>query len=470
MKRSASPEAPVRSGPAGVYGLALGAVSESFRTQLVGQLPSALQRHDRSGQMTLCDDSTDAFTALLEQDPGAPPPWTALLVTTELTGTRPLADTLVALKQRWPQVRYAVIVPKLTQETRQLIATCAAFQCFNVLVGTTFQLSQIVQVLTTDATWDHIQPYLAHETITLPASAATPAVDHDQAKRAAHPETLPTYTVAVISGKGGVGKTGLIANLLVSSGTWDSVGIDLDYIKPSLPLYFHEAHEAPTLDLRSLLMQIAAHHRAPMQAAHLTVIEDLTPDDRQDIEQYVRQAETVSSSARIVPGASRFETVMPVPPTVVMSAILEACQRQARFIFVDTPGVPTDPVWIHSVQHADFVAVVTTPEYAVVLETIDLVRKLDLLQVPRAKRGLIINKRSKWGFSTESICSVQLPGLPLLGTIPYDPVRWERALQQHHPLAFDRPKPWQNLFQAITHVTLQRTQRSWFRRRKEPAG
>jgi MinD superfamily P-loop ATPase len=108
---------------------------------------------------------------------------------------------------------------------------------------------------------------------------------------------------------------------------------------------------------------------------------------------------------------------------------------------------------------------VTTPEYAVVLETIDLVRKLDLLQVPRAKRGIVINKRSKWGFSTEAICTVQLPGIPLLGTIPYDPVRWEHALQQHRPLALDHPKPWHHLFQAITHVAPERPRRSWFRRK-----
>ncbi|AUW92610.1 hypothetical protein BXT84_00470 [Sulfobacillus thermotolerans] len=446
---------------AAVCGVILGEVSESFRAQLMDQLPGALQQVAPTWTLDVLDDNTDALMALLDQDPGAPPPWTALLVTSELTGTWSLADTLVALKQRWPTIRYSLLVPRLTATTRELIALCAAYRCYNIAVGEAFPLSRIVQLITEDQAWDSIAPYLASEA---PPIIATPSWVGTESSGVL---PTPTYTVAVISGKGGVGKTGLIANLLMSSAPWDSVGIDLDYIKPSLPLYFHEAQEAPTLDLRSLLMQIATHHRAPMQAAHLTVIEGLTSDDRQDIEQYVRQAETVSPSARIVPGASRFETVMPVPPTVVMSAILEACQRHARFIFVDTPGVPTDPVWIHSVQHADFVVIVTTPEYAVVLETIDLVRKLDLLQVPRAKRGLVINKRSKWGFSTESICGTQLPGIPLLGTIPYDPVRWERSLQQHRPLALDHPKPWHHLFQAITQVTPPRSRRGWFRRHKE---
>lgn len=451
-----------------VCALALGTVSEPFRVQLFDRLPTALHaaQPDRTWSLHALTDSTDALWDCLDQEPVAP--WTTLLVTSELYGSRSLAETLIAIRKKWPTVRIAVIVSRLTQDTRQLIANCAAFQIYNVRVGDKFTVSQIVELLTQDFSWDAVQPYLdAPATMTLPTASSAPSpAPVSPSEGASASSVVSSYTVAVVSGKGGVGKTGLIANLLTVTGQWPAVALDLDYIKPSLPLYFHEANDTPTLDLRRLLTQIQTHHRPPMGTASMAVIENLTEDDTRDIAQYVEHAEVVTPSAKIVPGASRFETVMPVPPPVVMSAILSACQRQARFVFVDTPGVPTDPVWIQSVRQADFVVIVTTPEYAVLLETIDLIRKLDLLQIPREKRGLIINKRSKWGYSTAAIRSTHLPGVPLLGEIPYDPARWERSLQQHRPLALDHPKPWRALFHAITQVEPERpARRGWFRRK-----
>lgn len=449
--------------PDAVCALALGAVLGEFRQSLAAQLPTALHAADPTLTWSLvtAPDSTDGlWDAVAAQ---ATPPWTTLVVTSELYGSLSLAQTLVNIRQHWPSVRIAVMVSQLTAETRQLIATCAAHRIYNVLLGRDLTAANIAAAVTRDGRWEDLQPYLT-EAVTVPLASAAPA----PAPPAAAPpaaEPMPTYTVAVVSGKGGVGKTGLIANLLTVTGPWNTMAVDLDYIKPSLPLYFHEANEAPALDLRRLLTQIQAHHRPTLGSAPVAVIDTLTDDDRRDIQQYVDQAEVVAPGARVVPGASRFETVMPLPPTAVMAAILEACQRHARFVFIDTPGVPTDPLWISSVRAADFVAIVTTPEYAVLLETIDLVRKLDLLQVPREKRGLIVNKRAKWGYPTAAIRRTHLPGPAFLGEVPYDPVRWERSLQQHRPLALDHPKPWRTLFEAITHVKPERTAPRWRRTR-----
>ncbi|WP_053958145.1 AAA family ATPase [Sulfobacillus thermosulfidooxidans] len=464
MAPSVKSDSPVSEESAvAVLAWALGAVSQPFRIQVAESLPLAL-RTERPWSIADLGDTTDSLWHAAEQIPPGDCPWTTLLVTSELTGTIPLADVLVRIKTRFPALRIALLVAHLTDPMRQVITTLAAYHIYNVLVGTEFTLELIAGLVTRDASWEAIQPYLGTAVEPVANLAMSAAPSPDQAPRS---ETVPSYTVAVVSGKGGVGKTGIIANLLAVKGSWNTIALDLDYIKPSLPLYFHEANDTPALDLRRLLTQIQTHHRpsSPSSGAKgLALIEALTDDDLRDIQQYVTQAEVVTANARIVPGASRFETVMPVPPPVVMSAILTACQKQARFVFVDTPGVPTDPVWIHSVRQADFVVIVTTPEYAVLLETIDLMRKLDLLGIPREKRGLIINKRSKWGYSTASIRTTHLPGLPLLGEIPYDPARWERALQNHHPLALDHPKPWQALFTAITHVESPRARRDgWFR-------
>jgi len=459
------PDASVEVSQAAVCGLAFGAVSGEFRQSLMAQLPIALHAAQPtvSWSLTALPDSTDGLWEVAQT--AGEPPWTALLVTSELYGSISLAQTLVNIRHKWPTLHIAVIVSALTTETRQLIATCAAHQIYQVLLGDQLTARRIAEALTQDGTWENLRPYLTEAVpVTLPTGPAP--VPPSASPAPPEPAVVPSYTIAVVSGKGGVGKTGIIANLLTVTGPWNTMAVDLDYIKPSLPLYFHEANDAPALDLRRLLTQIQTHHRSPLGSSTLAVIESLTPDDLRDIQQYVEQAEIVAAGARIVPGASRFETVMPVPPTAVMSAILEACQRQARFVFVDTPGVPTDPVWIHSVRSADFVVIVTTPEYAVLLETIDLIRKLDLLQVPRDKRGLIINKRSKWGYSTASIQRHHVPGVPLLGEIPYDPARWERALQHHRPLAVDQPKAWRALFTRITHVSPERSRRPFARFRR----
>jgi hypothetical protein len=61
-----------------------------------------------------------------------------------------------------------------------------------------------------------------------------------------------------------------------------------------------------------------------------------------------------------------------------------------------------------------------------------------------------------------------LPDLVWLGEVPYDPVRWERSLQQHRPLALDHPKPWRTLFEAMTQVKTERPGLRW-RRPRPPA-
>lgn len=457
---SLTPDHSVAPDHAFVLAMALGDVSTSFRTQLEERLPHAFPDYATVTLRSL-GDVTDALLPYLDAED---PPGTTLLITSQLAGTVSPAELLVRFHQRFPRLHLALIVSELTPETRQLIATCAAFQMYNVLVGDEFTLSQIVQLVTTPFTWEHVQPYLSVTTkITLPSSSDRPAdaSSASQAVESADRKPVPSFTVAVVSGKGGVGKTGIIANLIAASPQISTMAIDMDYIKPSLPLYFHEANDAPAVDLRRLLTQIAARHSSRSRRS-MAPLDDLSPEDLADIRQYVAQSEPITAAARIVPGASRFETVMPVPPPVVMSTLLSTCQSQARVVWVDTPGVPTDPVWITMVSAADFVVMVSTPEYAVLLETIDLLRKLDRLQIPRSQRGLILNKRSKWGYSTHAITTTHLPGLPLLGEIPYDPARWERSLQHHRPLALDHPKPWQTLFHTITHVDLPQPRRSWW--------
>lgn len=382
------------------------------------------------------------------------PPWTVLCLSATLPGQLPLVQLLLQLRRRWPTLRIVVWIPERTADTATLVATCAAYGIYNVVIGSDLPIDRWAALIVRDGQWTDVAPYLTNIAAAPVVSSPSGFVSHAAA----------TLTVAVVSGKGGVGKTGVIANLLAVANPWDTMAIDLDYVKPSLPLYFREANEVLATDLRRLLTQIHSHHRTATTGA-LATIEELTDDDRQAIQQYVDHAETVAPHARIVPGASRIETVMPVPPQAVTAAIVQSCQRYARFVFIDTPGIPTDPLWIYAVQSADLVVIVTTPEYAVLLETVDLTRKLDLLQVPRDRRALVVNKRAKWGYSTAAIRRTQLPGLRFLGDIAYDPVRWERSLQQHRPVALDQPHPWRALFSAITHESWPQTTRRWWRRK-----
>ncbi len=253
------------------------------------------------------------------------------------------------------------------------------------------------------------------------------------------PEIAAAQTIAVISGKGGVGKTSFVANCLVASAPWGAVGIDADYIKPTLPLAFQAPDAGIGHELDQLLAALEGGDGDEAWSAR----------DEQIVRDWVRQADMVRDGVRLIPGPSRARDVLPTVPPGLVTALVAASQRTARLTLIDTPGSTMEQSWVEAVQIADWIVLVTTPDYAAVLESVDVLRKLDLLQIPRNRIWLVISHRGKSGYSTAEITQTQLP-LPLLAVIPDNPALWHQAWRLHRPPALQHRKFWMGIVEKMT--------------------
>jgi MinD superfamily P-loop ATPase len=448
-----------------VLALALGNVNTHFVEAMTHHLPTEyLTNWDAKVVANTTDTLHQALVAEGDQ-------WTTLLVTTSLQGSLPLATVLVHAKRRYSALRCVLLAMPDAEKISQVVATLAAYRIYNILVKDEFDYPDIVEYVTQDMPWDRIEPLLKPEIApeVIPAEnapvpltvTAPPLLD----RNAAEPKILAAQTIAVVSGKGSVGKTGFVANCLVASAHWGTIGLDVDYIKPTLPIYFREPSTPLRTDMRQLINAIETNHRTEGEQS----IGTLTPRDIQDVRAFVEDSEVLTGGFKIIPGASRMMTTMPVLPPGLTTQLIKMAKEHARLTFIDTPGVPTDDVWVEAVQAADFIVVITTPEYAAVLETVDLVRKLELLQIPKDKIWLVLNKRGKFGYSTNEITEHHLRDLHLLTTIPYEPEKWEQALLRHRPLAEKDGKFWRQVVQRMTGLEPDRPAKHWglprFRRR-----
>lgn len=435
--------------------LALGNVNASFADAMTHNLPTEnLLNWDAKVVANTTDSLYQAMVTEGDQ-------WTTLLVTSYLQGSRGLAATLVQAKRRYPQLRCVFLSMPDAPHVAQTVATLSAYQIYNILVKEEFDIPDIVEYITQDVPWDRIKPLLEPDITpdVVPSDAAPVALSlaataptGKSERLAPEPKIMAAQTIAVVSGKGSVGKTGFVANALVASAHWGTIGIDVDYIKPTLPIYFREPSTSLRTDMRQLINVIETNHRTEGERG----ITALTAADIQDIRAFVEDSEVLAGGFKIIPGASRMTPTMPVLPPGLTTQLVKMAKESARLTFIDTPGVPTDDVWVESVRAADYIVVITTPEYAAVLETVDLVRKLELLQVARDKIWLVINKRGKFGYSTAEITEHHLRDLHLLTTIPYEPERWEQSLMRHRPLAEKDGKFWRDLVQRMTGLEPER--------------
>lgn len=256
----------------------------------------------------------------------------------------------------------------------------------------------------------------------------------------ADPEIAAAQTIAVVSGKGGVGKTSFVANCLVAAAAWGAIGIDADYVKPSLDLAFRAPDAEAPQALDRLLGGLTGSG------------ETWTDRDRQVIREWVRGAAPVVEGVRLIAGPDRARAVLPVVPPGLVTALAEASARTARLTLIDTPGSTMEPSWVEAVMVADWIVLVTTPEYSAVLESIDVLRKLEYLRIPRTQVWLVVSHRGKAGYSTTELTTTHLP-LPLLAEIPDQPARWHQAWAHHHPPALKDRKVWQGIVEKMTGVT-----------------
>lgn len=385
--------------------------------------------------------------------------WTTLMVTVGLVGTVSLAQVLGDVHRAHPALRIAVVAGEDSPEVRRLIDDCARENLRNIYVSATLDIPDLTSLVTENWGPERTAAYrtplgsAAPMSFRLAAQAGAPIP-------AADPEVAAAQTIAVISGKGSVGKTSFVANCLLAASAWGAVGIDADYVKPSLHLAFQSADQPLGHELDQLLVALHGESRTE-------VSDEWTPHDRQVIREWVRQADAVSEGVRIIPGPSRARDVMPAVPPGLVTALAEAAQKTARLTLIDTPGSTMESSWVEAVLAADWIVLVTTPSYSSVLESIDVLRKLDYLHIPRNRLWLVISQRNKKvGYSVTEITQTHLK-LPLLATIPDEPNRWHHAWRMHRPLATKDRKFWTGIVQRMTGIEPDRPhKKNPFRRTK----
>jgi len=338
------------------------------------------------------------------------------------------------------QVRIVVEVPDTLQPPEASIAALVSFGIYDIVTAS----DAVATVLDRQPTYGDVARW--HTPEAGRGLGGGPAL--------ADPEIAAAQVIAVVSGKGGVGKTSFVANCLVAASAWGALGIDADFVKPTLHLAFHAPDAEGTSDLGQLLGTLEIRHRDSgdwMAGAW-------TEADRAAIRQWLQQAELVAQGVRLSSGPSRASPIpTPVPPGFV-TELTEGSKRLARLTLIDTPGSTNEDSWVEAVQAADWIVLVTTPDYPAVLESVDVLRKLDYLHIPRSRVWLVISQRGRVGYTTAEITQTHLP-LPLLAEIPADPAKWHRAWRLHQPPALKERTFWAAIVQRMIGVEPDRPRR-----------
>jgi MinD-like ATPase involved in chromosome partitioning or flagellar assembly len=448
-----------------VLAVALGPVPDAFRTAFFRLIPPALPPDWEVRQVGATTD--DLVETIRAAGPGLD--WTTLLVTPYLGGSYPLDAILAGCARAYPQLRLAVFGQR-NADTARLVRRLAAHRLTNVLLDQPPPaVDDFVRLVTTDWPPDAIRPFLTgapEEAVTAPDLLA-PDTSPDAPRRVlvvlrettrTQAQAVRTRVVAVVGGKGGVGKTSLTANLATAAArlAHTAIALDADWAKPALALRF-QAPDAPlTADPRTMLLNIRQNHLA---AGAIGAAFQLLPTDLADCRHLLDLCAAAPAPAGpiLVPGPSRDPTLAAVPPPGLLPALVEEAAKLGAVVFVDT-GLPPDPDWDDLVLQADRVVVAVTPEYEHVLEATEVLRRLTAIGIDARKVGLVVNRRGRWGLPTEDIVGVHCrwpdhPPLPLWGVVPWDPARWEASLAQHTPLALRQPRAWARLVRQVAGLT-----------------
>lgn len=121
----------------------------------------------------------------------------------------------------------------------------------------------------------------------------------------------------------------------------------------------------------------------------------------------------------------------------LLGKLLEFFSRAYKFVVVDV-GTDLGPAQMAVLQEATAIMIVTSPEVLVVTQTQRLINELLSATFPRDMFQLVINKASPTGLSPQTI-SNQLQ-LPFLGIIPQDEATTMMALQKYTPFVLMAPK------------------------------
>jgi pilus assembly protein CpaF len=146
---------------------------------------------------------------------------------------------------------------------------------------------------------------------------------------------------------------------------------------------------------------------------------------------------TMHSSGLAYLGAVRGpEESLNISPDL-LGKLLEFFSRAFKFVVVDI-GNDLGPMQMEVLKEATAIMIVTSPEVLVVTQTQRLINELLTNTFPKDMFQLVVNKASPSGLSPQAI-SNQLQ-LPFLGVIPQDEPTTMMALQKYTPFVLAAPK------------------------------
>jgi pilus assembly protein CpaF len=221
--------------------------------------------------------------------------------------------------------------------------------------------------------------------------------------------------IAVVGGKGGVGKSVFAANFACALMT----------------------------ELRTQVLLVDADSRS---VGDQNVIMGLKPNKTlRELATMTSSVNTQNLSSLLTMHASGLaflgavrgpEETLNIAPDLAMKQF-EFLSRQFKFMVVDV-GTDLAPLQMSILQEATAIVIVTTPEVLVVTQTQRLINELLSNTFPKEMLQLVINKASPNGLSPQAIAS-QLQLAPL-AMIPHDEITSMASLQKYQPFVLGQPK------------------------------
>lgn len=262
----------------------------------------------------------------------------------------------------------------------------------------------------------------------------------------------PAPVVVVASGKAGVGKTTVVANLLAALhtlGIAQVAGVDLDAAKPDLWFQFRDP-EQPAPDLRQLLATLAG------------VTEERETLDRADaglVADWIGNLAPVAPGILAVPGPVRDLAPVTIPPAVALEIVRQA-QARAQLVLVDTAWDVADAATLAVLHAATRILVVTTPDPAAEYQTAWFLQQLEWLHVEAPQQLVVVRRAQKAAGRSPAELAESLRR-PLLGEVGFDPAL-ARAWGQRRPPAWGQRRGiWPALARRLATPP---ARRRWWRR------
>lgn len=342
------------------------------------------------------------------------------LVSRYLPGGGSLLSALPALRAAAPGCRLVLLLGDLDEDGQALVQATAEYPGCRTIAGQDLDIASIRSALAGE------EPAEEGGTLRLRREPVTSAAE------AAHLVTTYAKVVAVVSGRGNVGKTTLVANLLAAAREGGVVGIDLDFTKPDLLLQF-VPEDAQRGDLRELLntLNIAPQKLGDPPPA-------LDRRDMQILQSWVDKLPEVMPGVVVIPGPARNIAAADVPRALVRELLHYASQK-ARLVIVDTAFEITDEAMLDLLHGADSILLVTTPDHSTVYQTAWMLRQIEDLGIPKGKLGLVVTRAGQKGMRSPREIG-QMLDLPLMFALPNDPGRHEAARVTRRPLGLrERP-------------------------------